>query len=202
MAVSWWQSRGTDFSRWQSRGMHFSIPSSSRDHPAISHCSHLLLKCRVATNISQWLKVHSRWFKNYAFAKKFVLVSFWIDQYCFYCFFTLYYCAIFYINAIRVSNSLDPDQTQHFVGLDLGPNCLLKISADDRWLHVGKELNTVQLVDTTIGLSPWVKSILSGSNFLHLTIFKCWLQQILSQGKPCHALISFFVNICMYTENP
>ena len=28
-----------------------------RAHPAISHCSHLLLKCRMATNISQWLKV-------------------------------------------------------------------------------------------------------------------------------------------------
>ena len=36
-----------------------------RAHPAISHCSHLLLKCRVATNIIHWLKVLSRWFKNY-----------------------------------------------------------------------------------------------------------------------------------------
>ena len=34
-------------------------------HPAICHCSHLLLKSRVATNISHWLKVYSRWFKNY-----------------------------------------------------------------------------------------------------------------------------------------
>ena len=41
-----------------------------RAHPAISHCSHLLLKCRMATNISQWLKVQSRWFKNYIFVKK------------------------------------------------------------------------------------------------------------------------------------
>ena len=29
---------------------------------------------------------------------------------------------------IRVSNSLDPDQTQHFVGPDLVPNCLQKLS--------------------------------------------------------------------------
>ena len=29
-------------------------------------------------------------------------------------------------NAIRVSNSLDPDQVRHFVGPDLGPNCLQK----------------------------------------------------------------------------
>ena len=26
-------------------------------------------------------------------------------------------------NTMRVSNSLDPDQDGHFVGLDLGPNC-------------------------------------------------------------------------------
>ena len=46
-----------------------------RAHPAISHCSHLLLKCRVATNISNWPKVHSRWFKNYIFAKSCILIS-------------------------------------------------------------------------------------------------------------------------------
>ena len=32
---------------------------------------------------------------------------------------------------IRVSNSLDPDQAQHFVEPDLGPNCLQRLSADD-----------------------------------------------------------------------
>ena len=30
-----------------------------------------------------------------------------------------------------MSNSLDPDQARHFVGSDLGPNCLQKLSADD-----------------------------------------------------------------------
>ena len=34
-------------------------------------------------------------------------------------------------NTIRVSNSLDPDQGRHFVGPDLGPNCLQSLSADD-----------------------------------------------------------------------
>ena len=38
---------------------------------------------------------------------------------------------IFFRNSIRVSNSLDPDQTRHFVGPDLGPNCLQMLSADD-----------------------------------------------------------------------
>ena len=32
---------------------------------------------------------------------------------------------------IRVSNGLDPDQARHFVGPDLGLNCLQQISADD-----------------------------------------------------------------------
>ena len=40
-----------------------------RAHPAINHCSHLLIKCRVATNLSNWLKVHSRWFKNHILQK-------------------------------------------------------------------------------------------------------------------------------------
>ena len=33
-------------------------------------------------------------------------------------------------DAIRVSNSLDPDQAQRFVGSDLDPNCLQRFSAD------------------------------------------------------------------------
>ena len=35
------------------------------------------------------------------------------------------------MNTIRVSNSLDPDQARHFVGPDLDPNCLQRLSADD-----------------------------------------------------------------------
>ena len=30
-----------------------------------------------------------------------------------------------------MSNSFDPDQARHFVGHDLGPNCLEKLSADN-----------------------------------------------------------------------
>ena len=40
-------------------------------------------------------------------------------------------------NTIRVSNSLDPDQARQFVGPDLGPNCLKRLSAEaDRFLLV------------------------------------------------------------------
>ena len=35
-----------------------------------------------------------------------------------------------FMNTIRVSNSLDPDQVRHFVGPDLDPNCLQRLSAD------------------------------------------------------------------------
>ena len=68
-----------------------------------------------------------------------------------------------FFNTIRVSNSLDPDQARHFVGPDLGPNCLQRSSAD----IAGKELNTKQLVDT-FWLKPWLKLISFGSNFFHL----------------------------------
>ena len=34
-------------------------------------------------------------------------------------------------NIIRVSNSLDPGQARHFVGPNLGPNCLQRLSAND-----------------------------------------------------------------------
>ena len=40
-------------------------------------------------------------------------------------------------NTIRVSNSLDPDQARHFVGPDLGPTCLQRLS---QMTLVGKEL--------------------------------------------------------------
>ena len=146
---------------------------STRAHPAIRHCSYLLLKCGVATNIR--LKLHSCGFKNYIFAKKCILISFWIFQYCSYYSFTLFYCAIFYslntgfFNTITVSNSLDPDQTRHFVGPDLGPNCLQRLSADNKSRPLaGKEFNTKQLVDTTFWLKPWLKLISFGSNFFYL----------------------------------
>ena len=34
-------------------------------------------------------------------------------------------------NTIRGSNSLDPDQARRYVGPDLGPKCLHRLSADD-----------------------------------------------------------------------
>ena len=67
-------------------------------------------------------------------------------------YFTLWMLDFF--NTTRVSNSLDPDQARHFVGPDLGPNCLQRLSAD----IAGTEINTKQLVDT-LWLKPWLKLI-------------------------------------------
>ena len=38
----------------------------------------------------------------------------------------------YFRNSIRVSNGLDPDQKQHSVGPDLGPNCFQSLPADKR----------------------------------------------------------------------
>ena len=41
-------------------------------------------------------------------------------------------------NTIKESNGLDPDQDWHFVGPDLGLNCLQRLSADNK-ISVYKE---------------------------------------------------------------
>ena len=65
-----------------------------------------------------------------------------------------------------MSNNLDPDQAQHF--FNLGPNCLQRLSADNKSRPYRAELNTRQLVDTTFWLKPWLNLISFGSNFFHL----------------------------------
>ena len=37
-----------------------------------------------------------------------------------------------FMNTIRVSNGLNPDQVLHFVWPDLGPNCLQRSTADNK----------------------------------------------------------------------
>ena len=40
---------------------------------------------------------------------------------------------------MEVSNGLDSDQDRHSVGPDLGPNCLQRLSADDKSRHLQGE---------------------------------------------------------------
>ena len=37
----------------------------------------------------------------------------------------------YFMNTFRVSNSLDPNQALSFVGPDLGPSCLQRLSVED-----------------------------------------------------------------------
>ena len=41
-----------------------------------------------------------------------------------------------------MSNSFDPDQARHFVGPDLGGNCLQRSSVDDKIATADKELTS------------------------------------------------------------
>ena len=52
---------------------------------------------------------------------------------------------------IRVSNSLDTDQDRHSVCPDLGPNCLQRLSADDKSPPARKELNN-QGISICVGI--------------------------------------------------
>ena len=147
-------------------------------------------------------KVQCRWFKNYIFAKKCSLIS----NNCFYYSFTHYYCAIFhsldagFFNTIRLSNSLDPDQARHFVGPDLGPNCLQWLSADNKmsgwiWVQtvckgdqqttkVGKELNT----NITFWLKPW-----------HLaTTFSIWLKCCVAMFRVPQPYLNLLVKLRIF----
>ena len=56
-------------------------------------------------------------------------------------------------NTNRVSDSLDQHQAQHFVGPDLGPNCLQRLSADDTSRHKLKIGMVFRKVNYTTGLN-------------------------------------------------
>ena len=40
------------------------------------------------------------------------------------------------MNTISVSKGLDPDQDRHCVGPDLGPNCLQRLSVNDKRVEI------------------------------------------------------------------
>ena len=46
---------------------------------------------------------------------------------------------IYFRSTIRVSNSFDTDKARRDVGPGLGPNCLQRLSADDKRRHQGAE---------------------------------------------------------------
>ena len=65
-----------------------------------------------------------------------------------------------------MSNSLDLDQAPHFVGPDLGPNCLQKLSADDNV--------TAHIVVIFLNLNKQFMQNACNIQFVELLEFKMW----------------------------
>ena len=53
-----------------------------------------------------------------------------------------------------MSNSLDPDQARHFVGPDLGPNCLQLLSADNKVHYNSFKLDQIRL-SVCVSVTPF-----------------------------------------------
>ena len=58
----------------------------------------------------------------------------------------------FFQNTIRVSNNLDPGQDRHSVGPDMCPNCVLRLSADDKSHPYKQELEGPKLLNSAFFL--------------------------------------------------
>ena len=56
-----------------------------------------------------------------------------------------FFLDFFFQNSLRISNGLEPDQGRHCVGPDLGPNCLQRLSADNK---EGKEFTVPEHLGT------------------------------------------------------
>ena len=71
-----------------------------------------------------------------------VIVFFFVFVFSFFSFLINFFKQIFQKYHIRVSTSLDTDQAQNFVGPDLGPNCLQRLSGYNKSHHyLGGDFN-------------------------------------------------------------
>ena len=77
------------------------------------------------------------------------------------------------MNTIRVSNSLEPDQAQPYVGPDLGPNCLQRLSKDDRDKELSLLIPKYSLLSIPRISRDWAKyvelSVVRGNQFMTYT---------------------------------
>ena len=131
----------------------------------------------MATNISHWLKVQKSVFWS---AFGFSNIAFIIPSH----FFIIVPYLTLLILDFRVSNSLDPVQAPTFCQALSGYKLFTKVmSRQEKSPLAGNELNTKHLIGTNFLLKPLAKVNLAPTFSVWL---KCRLQQILSQGKPCH----------------
>ena len=64
-----------------------------------------------------------------------------------------------------MSNSLDPEQSRHFVGPDLGPNCLQRLSADNKSRHKPERQTYVKHIEIKEETSKFHRKFMSPALF-------------------------------------
>ena len=121
----------------------------------------------MATNRSHWLKVHSKWFKNYIFVKKCILISniaFTIPSH----FIIVPYLTFSLpLGCQTVWIKIRPDILSCLIWvLTVCKSYQQMTKVIASWQRV-KYRNTEQLLDTTSLLKPQLKSISFGSNFFY-----------------------------------
>ena len=99
-------------------------------------------------------------------------------------------------NIISVANSLEPVQTLHNVGPDLGPNCLQTLPADDK-VAASKEIVIILI------LFLFKKS---RNVFIHYLRIKQWKQLFMQRSAFGEDLFSFLLTIqilllCSWEKN-
>ena len=91
---------------------------------------------RVATNLRRFQTVKDNTEIRKIFSGYSKLFAFWVILHAFLpsvdFFFKLTFSKKSFRNTVRESNSLDPNQARRFVEPDLGPDCLQRLSADDK----------------------------------------------------------------------
>ena len=91
-----------------------------------------------------------------------------------------------------MSNSLDSDQAQHFVGPDLGPNCLQRLSADDT-----KDLNMIaQFLSLSFGPTLYLPPEGSGEAVHLPRLFWAFAVGINNEKNILWAGLMFFAVFC------
>ena len=180
----------------------------------VSACSGLTLpltivvicywKCRVTTNISHWLKVQSRWFKNYIFAKKCMfdqLLDFHILLLLF--LYTLLLCHILLFGCWIFSIA----SGCQVVWIQIRPNILSGLIWVQTVCNLGYQQTTKvppsgQRVryKTTFWLKPWLKLISFGSNFFYLAKVLPTTNSKIKTGRFIWIIFSLSSNLIWFLE--
>ena len=106
-------------------------------------CSQTRICCQTRYRLRYAARLKACYVKSLLKYQAFPYLIYHLFAYWVMCLSKLTYLKKFCHNAIKVSNSLDPDQVSLFVRPDLGPNCLQRFSAADKNKRV-KEATKIQ----------------------------------------------------------